>query len=157
KEVPVAGQPSDSDKTTIPFRDRLGCSPSEACLALGIGRTLLYDLIADGRIEVKKLRRRTIVAVPSLLKLVDAQAAEPNPRRPGRPRKRPANGAAPCLPQRTPLRRSARTRGRMSAVCWPVTPSSSATPRPAGTTPFAPSAQRCEAGNTRTARCSASP
>ena len=90
----MVGGPSDSDKTTIPFRERLACSPNEACLALGIGRTLLYELISEGRIEVKKLRRRTIVAVPSLLKLVDARAAEPKSR-PGRPRKRTAKRGAP--------------------------------------------------------------
>jgi hypothetical protein len=55
---------------TLPFRDRLGCSPNEACMALGIGRTLLYDLIAERRVEVRKLGRRTIVSVPSLLKLM---------------------------------------------------------------------------------------
>ena len=58
----------------LPFRERLGCSPSEACAALGIGRTLLYDLIAKRRLEVRKAGRRTIVSVPSLLELMDGQA-----------------------------------------------------------------------------------
>jgi excisionase family DNA binding protein len=71
----------------LPFRERLGCSAREACAALGVGRTLLYQLISEGRLEVAKLRRRTIVSVPSLLRLMDAPAAEPKPRRPGRPRK----------------------------------------------------------------------
>jgi hypothetical protein len=67
----------DTDKPTpelnqrLPFRDRLGCSPNEACVALGIGRTLLYHLIAEGRVEVRKLGRRTVVFIPSLLKLMD--------------------------------------------------------------------------------------
>jgi excisionase family DNA binding protein len=76
-----------TDKPTLPFRERLGCSPSEACVALGVGRTFLYKLIAEHRIEVSKLGRRTIVSIPSLLKLLNEQAAEPQPRRPGRPRK----------------------------------------------------------------------
>jgi excisionase family DNA binding protein len=76
-----------TDKPTLPFRERLGCSPSEACVALGVGRTFLYKLIAEHRIEVSKLGRRTIVSIPSLLKLLNEQAAEPKPRRPGRPRK----------------------------------------------------------------------
>ena len=80
-------EPTPELNQTLPFRERLGCSPNEACVALGIGRTLLYDLIAEGRVEVRKLRRRTIVSVPSLLKLLDGQAAEPRRRRPGRPRK----------------------------------------------------------------------
>jgi len=67
-------EPTPELNQTLPFRERLGCSPNEACVALGIGRTLLYDLIAEGRVEVRKLRRRTIVSVPSLLKLMDGQA-----------------------------------------------------------------------------------
>jgi hypothetical protein len=68
------GADKPTPNQTLPFRERLGCSPSEACVALGIGRTLLYELIAEGRVEVRKLRRRTIVSVPSLLKLMDGQA-----------------------------------------------------------------------------------
>ena len=68
------GTDKPTPNQTLPFRERLGCSPSEACVALGIGRTLLYELIAEGRVEVRKLRRRTIVSVPSLLKLMDGQA-----------------------------------------------------------------------------------
>ena len=60
-----------TDKPTLPFRERLGCSPTEACVALGVGRTFLYQLIAERRVEVTKLGRRTIVSVPSLLKLMD--------------------------------------------------------------------------------------
>jgi excisionase family DNA binding protein len=65
---------------TLPFRERLGCSPSEACAALGVGRTLLYRLIAERHIDVRKLGRRTIVSIPSLVKLLDSQAVEPKPR-----------------------------------------------------------------------------
>ena len=65
------GTDKPTPNQTLPFRERLGCSPSEACVALGIGRTLLYELIAERRVEVRKLRRRTIVSVPSLLKLMD--------------------------------------------------------------------------------------
>ena len=42
--------------------------------ALGVGRTFLYQLIAERRVEVTKLGRRTIVSIPSLLKLLDGQA-----------------------------------------------------------------------------------
>jgi len=86
---PKAGtaKPTAELKRSVPFRERLGCSVSEACAVLSVGRTFLYELIAEHRIEVIKLGRRTIVSVPSLLKLLDGQAAEPRPRRPGRPRK----------------------------------------------------------------------
>lgn len=67
-------KPTPKLNQTLPFRERIGCTPREACVALGIGRTLLYDLIAEGRVEVRKLGRRTIVSVPSLLKLMDGQA-----------------------------------------------------------------------------------
>jgi excisionase family DNA binding protein len=80
-------RPTPKFNETLPFREGLGCSPSEACAALGVGRTFLYRLIAERRIEVRKLGRRTIISVPSLLKLLDAEAAEPKPRRRGRPRK----------------------------------------------------------------------
>jgi excisionase family DNA binding protein len=80
-------KPTPKLNQTLPFRERLGCSPSEACVALGVGRTFLYQLIAERRVEVTKLGRRTIVSIPSLLKLLNEQAAEPKPRRPGRPRK----------------------------------------------------------------------
>ena len=60
-----------TDKPTLPFRERLGCSPSEACVALGVGRTFFYKLVAERRIEVTKVGRRTIVSVPSLLRLLD--------------------------------------------------------------------------------------
>jgi excisionase family DNA binding protein len=87
--VDIAGgtEPTPKLNQTLPFRERLGCSASEACAALGVGRTLLYALIAERRIEVRKLGRRTIISISSLLKLLDEQAAEPRPRRPGRPRK----------------------------------------------------------------------
>src|SRR5262249_52793317 len=66
-----AGADKPTPNQTLPFRERLGCSPSEACVALGIGRTFFYKLVAERRIEVTKVGRRTIVIVPSLLRLLD--------------------------------------------------------------------------------------
>ena len=68
----------------FPFGSGSGARPLKP---VGVGRTLLYGLIAERRVEVRKLGRRTIVFSPSLVKLLDAQAAEPKPRRRGRPRK----------------------------------------------------------------------
>jgi len=95
--VGINGGPEPTPKLdqTLPFRERLGCSPSEACVALGIGRTLLYRLIAGRQVEVTKLGRRTIIIIPSLLKLLDAQPAEPRPRRAGRPKMATREGATP--------------------------------------------------------------
>ena len=67
------GTDKPTPNQTLPFRERLGCSPSEACVALGVGRTFLYKLIAEHRIEVSKLGRRTIISIPSLLKLLGAR------------------------------------------------------------------------------------
>jgi excisionase family DNA binding protein len=64
-------KPTPTLNQTLPFRERLGCSPSEACVALGVGRTFFYKLVAERRIEVTKVGRRTIVSVPSLLRLLD--------------------------------------------------------------------------------------
>ena len=66
-----AGADKPTPNQTLPFRERLGCSPSEACVALGVGRTFFYKLVAERRIEVTKVGRRTIVIVPSLLRLLD--------------------------------------------------------------------------------------
>jgi excisionase family DNA binding protein len=66
-------RPTPELNRTLPFRERLGCSPSEACVALGVGRTFFYKLVADHRIEVTKVGRRTIVSVASLVKLLDGQ------------------------------------------------------------------------------------
>jgi excisionase family DNA binding protein len=74
-----------TNETSPSFRERLGCTPQEACAALGIGRTLLYDLIGSGQIAVRKLGRRTVVSVPSLLALMEKVSVQP-PRR-GRPGK----------------------------------------------------------------------
>jgi excisionase family DNA binding protein len=65
------GTDKPTPNQTLPFRERLGCSPSEACVALGVGRTFFYKLVAERRIKVTKVGRRTIVSVPSLLRLLD--------------------------------------------------------------------------------------
>ena len=59
-------------RARIPFMDRPTCSVAEACLAAGIGKTTLYDLIDRGVVESTRLGRRRLVRVPSLLKLLSA-------------------------------------------------------------------------------------
>lgn len=47
---------------TLPRTDwKLAYSPAEAAEALGISRTLLYELIAEKEIKPKKVRTRTII------------------------------------------------------------------------------------------------
>jgi excisionase family DNA binding protein len=57
--------------TNVPFRERISCTVDEACSATGIGRAKLYEEIAAGRVEIRKVGRRTLVLIPSLERLVD--------------------------------------------------------------------------------------
>jgi excisionase family DNA binding protein len=46
------------------------CSVYEAARVLGIGRTSLYGLLRDGRLDARKIGRRTVVLTVSLDRLV---------------------------------------------------------------------------------------
>lgn len=52
----------------IPFRERPTCTIKEACRAVGLGRTKLYELINGGSLKTTTIGRRRLVLVPSLLK-----------------------------------------------------------------------------------------
>jgi excisionase family DNA binding protein len=56
---------------TIPFGERPTCTIAEACEATGLGRSKLYELIGEGRIDTTTIGRRRLVRVPSLLRLVE--------------------------------------------------------------------------------------
>lgn len=51
--------------------ERITYSIKETGKALGIGRTLIYEMIDDGRLEVIKVGRRTLVKAASIKRLVD--------------------------------------------------------------------------------------
>lgn len=53
--------------------DPLAISIKDAAKALGLGRTSIYQMIKDGRLEAFKLGRRTLVKTESIRRLVDAQ------------------------------------------------------------------------------------
>jgi excisionase family DNA binding protein len=57
--------------STVPFAERLTCTIAEACEALGLGRTKLYELIDEGRLASITIGRRRLVVVRSLLKLLE--------------------------------------------------------------------------------------
>jgi hypothetical protein len=59
----------------IPFRDRPTCTIDQAVQASGIGRTKLFELISDQQLETLLIGRRRLVKVPSLLKLLQSEAA----------------------------------------------------------------------------------
>jgi excisionase family DNA binding protein len=52
----------------------LAVSINEAAKALGLGRTSIYGMMGDGRLEWFKLGRRTLIKTASIRRLVDAQA-----------------------------------------------------------------------------------
>ena len=51
----------------------LAISISETAKALGVGRTSIYAMIGDGRLETFKLGRRTLVKTASIRRLVNQQ------------------------------------------------------------------------------------
>ena len=63
--------------------DKLAYSINETARLLSLGRTSIYAMIADGRLEAFKLGRRTLVRADSIRRLVSA---------PGEPLKRTADG-----------------------------------------------------------------
>ena len=59
------------DETSVPFRERLFCSVADAVTASGIGRSTLYTRMKQGALEFQKHGKRTLVSVPSLMKLLN--------------------------------------------------------------------------------------
>jgi len=53
----------------------LAYSPQEACRVLSIGMSSLYLLIREGKIETRKLGRRTLIPAASLHRLLQGEAA----------------------------------------------------------------------------------
>ncbi len=58
--------------TQIP--EPLAYSIADACRITSIGRTRLYGLIAEGRLDVRKIGRRTLIPAASLRALIEGQA-----------------------------------------------------------------------------------
>jgi excisionase family DNA binding protein len=52
--------------TTIPFDQRLTCSVPEACQVASLGRTKIYELIDEGKIETRKVGAKRLILVGSL-------------------------------------------------------------------------------------------
>ena len=51
----------------------LALSINDTAKVLGLGRTSIYSMIAEGRLESFKLGRRTLIRVESIRRLVAAQ------------------------------------------------------------------------------------
>jgi excisionase family DNA binding protein len=57
-------------RAAIPFEERLTCSVAEACTAVGLSRSKIYELIGGGAVETVMIGRRRLVRVPSLKRLL---------------------------------------------------------------------------------------
>ena len=54
--------------------ERLAYSINETTKALSLGRTSIYAMIADGRLDAFKLGRRTLIRAESIRRLIEGQA-----------------------------------------------------------------------------------
>jgi len=62
---------SDEQSKRVPFAQRPTCSVADAVIASGIGRSTLYTLMRDGKLDFTKCGGRRLVRVESLLKLLN--------------------------------------------------------------------------------------
>jgi len=53
--------------------EKLAYSINETARTLSLGRTSVYAMIADGRLEAFKLGRRTLIKAESIRRLVDGE------------------------------------------------------------------------------------
>lgn len=53
--------------------EKLAYSINETARVLSMGRTSIYAMIAEGRLEAFKLGRRTLIKADSIRRLVDGQ------------------------------------------------------------------------------------
>lgn len=53
--------------------EKLAYSINETARALSMGRTSIYAMMADGRLESFKLGRRTLIKAESIRRLADGQ------------------------------------------------------------------------------------
>jgi excisionase family DNA binding protein len=55
-----------------PTDPKLSYSIAEASQAISIGRSKIYELISEGRIETRKIGKRTVIPAASLHTLLEA-------------------------------------------------------------------------------------
>lgn len=53
--------------------EKLAYSINETARALSLGRTSIYSMIADGRLEAFKLGRRTLIKAQSIRRLIEGE------------------------------------------------------------------------------------
>lgn len=55
----------------IPFSERITCSIPDASQASGLGRSKLYEAIADGSLETVTIGSRRLIVIRSLKEFLD--------------------------------------------------------------------------------------
>jgi excisionase family DNA binding protein len=65
---------SEATHRSVPFQERLTCTVAQACEAVGIGPTKLYELIANGDLKSLNVGRRRLIRVDSILKFLSIEA-----------------------------------------------------------------------------------
>ncbi len=55
------------------FTNRITCTVAEACEASGLGRTKIYEAMADGRLVSTKIDNRRLIVVASLLTMLEPE------------------------------------------------------------------------------------
>jgi excisionase family DNA binding protein len=55
---------------------KLAFTIAEACHAIGISRSKLYELIGEGQVQARKIGSRTIIPADSLQKLVSGDGGQ---------------------------------------------------------------------------------
>ncbi len=61
--------------TSIHPPEPLAYTIADACRASTFGKTRLYELIAEGRLEARKIGKRTLIPAASLRRLIEGEAA----------------------------------------------------------------------------------
>jgi len=60
--------------------DRITVPVGEFCRLAGIGRSLVYEMIGDGRLESILIGKRRLIVLDSYRRLIERQRAVPAPR-----------------------------------------------------------------------------
>jgi hypothetical protein len=71
-KAPAARPQRISKREPIPFSLRETCSIRTAVEVSGIGRSKLYQMLADGRLKSRKIDKRRLIVVASLIALLRA-------------------------------------------------------------------------------------
>lgn len=60
----------------VPFNERITCTVRDACIATGLGRTKLYEMIGAGVLQTTAAGRRRLIVVASLAKCLPRKDLE---------------------------------------------------------------------------------